>query len=68
MYLYVDDLTFISRSPFFFNDFRKIITNEVEVTDIGLMAYYVGIEVRQKEVGIFSLQKWYIKENSRSSR
>ncbi|KAM1350470.1 hypothetical protein ACFX2F_004419 [Malus domestica] len=38
------------------------MTKELEMTDIGLMAYYLGIEVKQNEEGIFISQESYTKE------
>ena len=45
-----------------FEDFKKAITKEFEMTDIGLMVYYLGIEVKQKKDGIFISQESYTKE------
>ncbi|KAM1156872.1 hypothetical protein EV1_027295 [Malus domestica] len=38
------------------------MTKEFEMTDIGLMAYYLGIEVKQNKEGIFISQESYTKE------
>ncbi|XP_048634844.1 secreted RxLR effector protein 161-like [Brassica napus] len=38
------------------------MTKEFEMTDIGLMSYYLGIEVKQEENGIFITQEGYAKE------
>ena len=38
------------------------MTKEFEMTDIGLMAYYLGIEVKQMEDGIFISQKGYAED------
>ena len=51
--LYVDYLIFIGNNPSMFEDFKKVMTKEFEMTNIGLMAYYLGIEVKQMEDGIF---------------
>ena len=53
MCLYVDDLIFIGSNPSFFEEFKKAMAKEFEITDIGLMAYYLGIEVKQKGDDIF---------------
>ena len=45
-----------------FKDFKKAMAREFEMTDIGLMAYYLGIEVKQMEEGIFISQEGYAKE------
>ena len=36
-----------------FEEFKKAMTKEFEMTDIGLMSYYLGIEVKQEEDNIF---------------
>ncbi|XP_057791180.1 uncharacterized mitochondrial protein AtMg00810-like [Salvia miltiorrhiza] len=38
------------------------MSKEFEMTDIGLMAYYLGVEVKQLEDGIFITQEGYAKE------
>ncbi|KAK2989940.1 hypothetical protein RJ640_013864 [Escallonia rubra] len=45
-----------------FNDFKKKMAKEFEITDIGLMSYYLGIEVKQRDDGIFISQEAYAKE------
>ena len=60
--LYVDDLIFTGSNPSLFEEFKRVMIKEFEMTDIGLMAYYLGIEVKQKEEGIFISQESYAKE------
>ena len=60
--LYVDDLIFTGNNPKMFEDFKKAMTREFEMTDIGLMSYYLGIEVKQMEEGIFISQEGYARE------
>jgi hypothetical protein len=36
--------------------------NVFEMTDLGLMSYFLGMEVRQSNGGIFICQKKYAKE------
>ncbi|KAK2984034.1 hypothetical protein RJ640_001195 [Escallonia rubra] len=45
-----------------FDDFNKEIAKEFEMTAIGLMSYYLGIEVKQRDDGIFISQEAYAKE------
>jgi hypothetical protein len=52
--LYVNDLIFTGNNPSMFEDFNKAMTQEFEMTDIGIMSYYLGIEVKQYEVGLVS--------------
>nr|GEU97808.1 retrovirus-related Pol polyprotein from transposon TNT 1-94 [Tanacetum cinerariifolium] len=44
------------------NELKKSMTREFEMTDIGLMSYYLGIEVKQRDEGIFICQERYAKE------
>ena len=60
--LYVDDLIFTGSNPSMFNEFKEVMTKEFEMTDMGLMEYYLGIEVKQQKDGIFISQKSYAKE------
>ena len=54
--LYVDHLIFIGNNPSMFEDFKKAMTKEFEMTHIRLVAYYLGIEVKQMEDKIFISQ------------
>ncbi|KAK6160335.1 hypothetical protein DH2020_003716 [Rehmannia glutinosa] len=60
--LYVDDLIFTGNNIGLFQEFKKAMTKEFEMTDIGLMAHYLGIEIKQKDNGIFISQEGYTKE------
>ncbi|KOM27543.1 hypothetical protein LR48_Vigan437s000300 [Vigna angularis] len=60
--LYVDDLIFTGNNPSMFEEFKKDMTMEFEMTDMGLMAYYLGIEVKQGNKGIFITQESYAKD------
>lgn len=57
VHLYVDDLIFIGSNPSLFGEFKKVMAKEFNMTDIGLMAYYLGIEVKQQENDIFISQE-----------
>jgi hypothetical protein len=60
--LYVDDLLFTGNNPTMFEAFKKSMVQEFEITDIGLMAHFLGLEVVQKEEGIFVSQSSYAKD------
>ncbi|KAK3026412.1 hypothetical protein RJ639_041424 [Escallonia herrerae] len=60
--LYVDDLIFTGNCVKIFDDLKKEMAKEFEMTDIGLMSYYLGIEVKQRDDGIFISQEAYAKE------
>ncbi|GJZ00254.1 retrovirus-related pol polyprotein from transposon TNT 1-94 [Tanacetum coccineum] len=44
------------------DELKKSMTREFEMTNIGLMSYYLGIEVKQTDEGIFICQERYAKE------
>ncbi|KAL4377055.1 hypothetical protein GQ457_02G041490 [Hibiscus cannabinus] len=45
-----------------FHDFKKAMTKEFEMTYIGEMSYFLGVEVKQTEDGIFLSQKKYAEQ------
>ncbi|KAE8673808.1 hypothetical protein F3Y22_tig00111772pilonHSYRG00252 [Hibiscus syriacus] len=60
--LYVDDLIFTGSNPNMFKEFKDVMMKGFEMTNMGLMAYYLGIEVKQQKDGIFISQESYAKE------
>ncbi|RDX99339.1 hypothetical protein CR513_17616, partial [Mucuna pruriens] len=46
----------------FDNDFKKVMSYEFEITNIGLISYYLGLEVKQMNNGIFVSQESYAKK------
>ena len=60
--LYVDDLMFTGSSHSMIQDFKLSMKKEFEMTDLGLMKYFLGIEMQQGEDGIFISQSKYAKE------
>ena len=57
--LYVDDILFIGDDPTMIQDFKQSMVKEFEMTDLGLMAYFLGLEVKQCSDGIFISQAKY---------
>lgn len=57
--LYVDDLIYTGNDESMMGDFKKSMMNEFDMTDLGKMRYFLGIEVQQLESGIFISQKKY---------
>lgn len=45
--VYVDDLIVTGENPTEINEFKKQMTSEFEMSDLGLLSYYLGIEVGQ---------------------
>jgi hypothetical protein len=60
--LYVDDLIFTGNDEGMFNKFKKSMMTEFDMTDLGKMRYFLGIEVLQKDDGIFICQRKYAHE------
>lgn len=60
--LYVDDLIYTSNDRAMFDDFKKSMMDEFDMTDLGLMHYFLGIEVVQSSTGVFISQKKYVLE------
>ncbi|KAD4179777.1 hypothetical protein E3N88_28368 [Mikania micrantha] len=60
--LYVDDMIYTSSSEIMLHEFKKSMINEFEMTDIGKLSYFLGLEVLQENDGIFLSQKKYVLE------
>ena len=58
----MDDLISTGNNQIMFEEFKKVMAQEFEMSDMGLMSYYLGIEVKQMEDGIFISQEAYAKE------
>ena len=58
--LYVDDLIFTS--DFSIEYFKAVMESEFEMTNLGLIKFFLGIEVQQFENGIFISQSKYASE------
>ena len=50
VFLYVDDLIFTG--DFGIEEFKAVMESEFEMTDLGLMNFFMGIKVQQSESGI----------------
>ena len=55
--LYVDDLIFLSSNDQMIEEFKSTMTREFEMADLGLMRFFLGLEIRQEETGIFISQE-----------
>lgn len=60
--LYVDDLIYTGNNMSMIAEFKEDMMKTFEMTDLGLMHYFLGIEVSQRKNGIFISQKKYIEE------
>ena len=62
MYLRGDDLIYTGSSISLMNEFKKCMVHEFEMTDLGLMSYFLGLEVKQCNEQIFLSQEKYVKD------
>lgn len=60
--LYVDDLIFTENSRAICEEFKHSMQLEFDMTDLGKMRHFLGIEVIQNEAGIFICQRRYARE------
>ena len=60
--LYVDDLLVTSNNPEMIMAFKNEMKKNFEMTDLGLMNYFLGIEVHQSYDGIFISQAKYAED------
>ena len=60
--LYVDDLIFTGNDEVMFEQFKKSMKIEFDMTNLGRMKYFLCIEVLQKADGIFITQRKYAQE------
>ncbi|GAA0173161.1 transmembrane signal receptor [Lithospermum erythrorhizon] len=60
--MYVDDLIFTGNSQEMMKEFKECMIKMFDMTDLGSMTYFLGIEVKQFKHGIFISQKKYAEE------
>eukprot|EP00268_Persea_americana_P056077 TRINITY_DN6570_c0_g1_i4.p1 TRINITY_DN6570_c0_g1~~TRINITY_DN6570_c0_g1_i4.p1 ORF type:complete len:520 (+),score=81.62 TRINITY_DN6570_c0_g1_i4:3057-4616(+) len=60
--LYVDDLIFTGNDEKMFEEFKGSMKREFDMSDIGRMKYFLGVEIVQSSDGIFISQKKYANE------
>lgn len=60
--LYVDNLIFTGNSKDMFEEFKQSMKKEFDMTDLGRMTYFLGVEVIQNDDGIFIGQSKYARD------
>ena len=60
--LYVDDLIYTGNDRVMFEKFKESMMLEFDMTDLGLLHYFLGLEVIQSDAGNFICQKKYVEE------
>jgi hypothetical protein len=59
--IYVDDIIFGSTNQDFCEEFGKMMANEFEMSMIGELSYFLGLQIKQIKNGTFVSQGKYIK-------
>ncbi|KAK4380842.1 Retrovirus-related Pol polyprotein from transposon RE1 [Sesamum angolense] len=57
--LYVDDLIYTGNNEKMIQDFKENMMKTFEMSDLGLMHFFLGIEINQEKKGIFICQRKY---------
>ena len=60
--VYVDDLLITGSQTQEIEKFKQQMTKEFEMSDLGFLTYYLGIEVEQQKAGITIKQSAYAKK------
>lgn len=60
--LYVNDLIFLGSNDQMTEEFKGTMTWEFEMTNVGMMIFFLGMEVRQVETRFFISHETYAKE------
>ncbi|GJR66546.1 retrovirus-related pol polyprotein from transposon TNT 1-94 [Tanacetum coccineum] len=60
--IYIDDIIFGSTSQSSCDDFAKIMHDEFKISMMGELNFFLGLQIKQMEDGIFFNQSKYIKE------
>ena len=60
--LYVDDLLVIGGNVELVEEFKREMKQVYEMIDLGLMTYFLGMEIKQAKDEVFICQRKYAKE------
>ncbi|KAH9697387.1 hypothetical protein KPL71_023585 [Citrus sinensis] len=60
--IYVDDIIFGSTNEFLCKDFSSCMSQEFEMSMMGELKYFIGLQIKQNEEGIFINQAKYVKD------
>ncbi|GKC64051.1 retrovirus-related pol polyprotein from transposon TNT 1-94 [Tanacetum coccineum] len=60
--LYVDDMIYTGSSLHLVSEFKKSMMSMFDMTDLGELRYFLGLEIVQTDAGIFMSQKKYVED------
>ncbi|XP_033509303.2 secreted RxLR effector protein 161-like [Nicotiana tomentosiformis] len=61
VYLYVDDMIYKGSCETLVAEFKSCMMKEFEMSDLGTLQYFLGLQVKQEKDGIFVSQRKYVK-------
>ena len=56
-FIYVDDIIYMGSSQYLIYEFKLSMMSKFDMTDLGILHYFLGIKVYQGNHGIFISQK-----------
>ena len=59
--IYVDDIIFGSTNPNFCEEFGDMMSREFEMSMIGELSFFLGLQIKQLKEGTFVCQSKYVK-------
>ena len=62
MCLYVDDIIYMGSNESIVEEFKLGMMRSFEMTDLGLLHYFLGLEIKQSSDGVFLCQKKYAED------
>ncbi|XP_051132654.1 retrovirus-related Pol polyprotein from transposon TNT 1-94 [Andrographis paniculata] len=65
--LYVDDMIYMSSSMHLINEFQTSMKKMFDMTDLGELQYFLGLEITQDRKGIFMTQRKYVEDTLKKS-
>ena len=60
--IYIDDIIFGATNEYLCQDFAKLMQGEFEMSMMGELTFFLGLQIKQTKEGIFISQTKYIKE------
>lgn len=60
--LYVDDMIYTGSSLSLISEFKQTMMNKFDMTDLGELNYFLGLEIAQTSAGIFMSLKKYVED------
>ena len=60
--IYVDDIIFGSTNSSFCEEFGEMMSRELEMSMIGELSFFLGLQIKQLREGTFVCQSKYVKD------